>query len=464
MYLGTESETANDQAAAHRRQNKMSILDVYRLGIAGLRAGYAAGDFSPVDVARQHFERISRFNPTLNAYISLDRKRALSDAAASELRYKEDTQLPLDGIPVAIKANIAVAGLELNAGMAARKGIIASEDAAIVTALREAGAVILGTLNMHEAALGASTDNPFFGRGTNPHGEHRSPGGSSGGSAIAVAAGLCVAAIGTDTLGSIRIPASYCGVFGLKPSHGAVSDDGLIPVSAQFDAIGPMARSMEDLSYLSNILVKPDLSAAMQRSRFMTLENFGGVSVDPAVQAAYQFVIDQLATERPMPFALPHPCGRARVGAFAIAIRDMIGDLVELGPGRCDQLSEELTGLIDFSIKRGDDRLSEDARIVSEMAEALKTALGENGLLLLPTTPQVAFRQEDSAPTSAADLTALANLAGLPALSLPIGRDPEGMPIGLQIIGPLGSEALVIAQARMINDRIKGYTPPPHYW
>lgn len=464
MYMETESEAVHDKARRNRWPNKMAMSEVYRLGIGGLRTGYAAGDFSPVDVARQHFERISRFNPTLNAFIALDRKRALSDAAASEIRYREDKQLPLDGIPVAVKANIAVEGLEHNAGMAARKGIIASKDADIVTQLRDAGAIVLGTLNMHEAALGASTDNPFFGRGINPHGEGRSPGGSSGGSAAAVAAGLCVAAIGTDTLGSIRIPASYCGVFGLKPSHGAVSDQGVVPVSARFDAVGPIARSMEDIAYLSNILIKPDLSTAMQRSRFLVLGNLGGVSPDPDVRTAYQFVIDQLAPDKPTAISLPHPCGRARVGAFAYAVRDLVADLVDLGPARCDQFSDELTSLLEFGINRGDAMLKEDAKIVLAMADALVKALGTNGLLLLPTTPQTAFLQDGNPPTNMADWTAIANMAGLPALSLPIGRDSDGLPIGLQIIGPPGCEALTIAQARMINDRIKGYTPPPHYW
>jgi aspartyl-tRNA(Asn)/glutamyl-tRNA(Gln) amidotransferase subunit A len=440
------------------------MKDAWQNGIAGLRAAYAADTTNPVTVVKQHFARIEKYNPALKAFIELDRETALAEAAASAERYNEDRQLPLDGIPVAVKANIAVKGLDLNAGMAAREGMIAQEDATIVRQLREAGAIILGTLNMHEAALGATTDNPFFGRAINPHGAGLTPGGSSGGSAAAVAAGLCVAAIGTDTLGSIRIPAAYCGVFGLKPGEGSVSHDGLVPLSSEFDAIGPITRSMEDLSYLTNILVKPDLSAAMQRSRFLVLENLGGVAVDPAVQSAFQFALDQILPEKPSPMSLSFECSRVRVAGFAHAVRELIPNLVDLGPDRCAKFSDELVRMIEFGVSRDQADLDEDMIAIRKTRTELWTALGNNGLLLLPTAPQTAFQHGDRAPNNMADLTALANVAGLPAMTMPIARNGDGLPIGLQIIGPRGSEALIIAQARMINDRIKGYAPPADYW
>ncbi|MEY2926928.1 MAG: hypothetical protein RL367_1405 [Pseudomonadota bacterium] len=438
--------------------------DVWQQGIGSLRAAYAQASVSPVDVVQQHFARIARHDPALKAFIGLDRQTALKEALESEARYADDRQLPLDGIPVAVKANIAVKGLEWNAGMAARKGMIAVEDAAIVRQLREAGAIILGTLNMHEAALGATTDNPFFGRAINPHGEGYSPGGSSGGSAAAVAAGLCVAALGTDTLGSIRVPAAWCGVFGLKPTWGSVSGEGLVPLSAGLDCIGAMTRSMEDLSYLTNILIKPDLSAAMQRSRFVVLDDLGGVVPSQPVQAAYQFALDQVHPEKPTVISLTYPCGRIRLAGFAHAARDLISELVKLGPERCQHLSDELNKTIEFAVERTPQDLAEDRQVIEKTRTELLLALGTNGLLLTPTTPQTAFRQGDTVPTTMADWTAIANIAGLPAVSLPVSRDPGGLPIGLQIIGPPGSEALLIAQARMINDRIKGYIPPVAYW
>jgi aspartyl-tRNA(Asn)/glutamyl-tRNA(Gln) amidotransferase subunit A len=408
-------------------------------------------------------ERAERLNPRLKAFIEIDRDGALAAATESEERYKTETQRPLDGIVIGVKANIAVRGLELSAGMAARKGMIAEKDAAIVAKLRGAGAIILGTLNMDEAALGAITDNETFGRCLNPHGEGCTPGGSSGGSAAAVAAGLCVAALGTDTLGSIRIPASYCGVYGLKPTHGAISDEGIVPLSRAFDAVGPLARSIEDIAFLSNVLVSPDLSTAMQRSRHFMLSDWGGVEGDKAITGPFQFAMDQLS-ERPQEVTLDQSCARVRLAGLVVAAHELAVELVELGPDRCARISSGVERVIDFALSRSEEDLADDQAIIKSARQQLREVIGNNGILILPTTPQVAFAHDQRAPNNQADWTALANIAGLPAISIPIGRSPDLMPIGLQLIGPPGAEALLIAQARMISDRMKGYAPPVAWW
>jgi aspartyl-tRNA(Asn)/glutamyl-tRNA(Gln) amidotransferase subunit A len=408
-------------------------------------------------------ERAERLNPRLKAFIEIDRDGALAAATESEERYKTETQRPLDGIVIGVKANIAVRGLELSAGMAARKGMIAEKDAAIVAKLRGAGAIILGTLNMDEAALGAITDNETFGRCLNPHGEGCTPGGSSGGSAAAVAAGLCVAALGTDTLGSIRIPASYCGVYGLKPTHGAISDEGVVPLSRAFDAVGPLARSIEDIAFLSNVLVSPDLSTAMQRSRHFMLSDWGGVEGDKAITGPFQFAMDQLS-ERPQEVTLDQSCARVRLAGLVVAAHELAVELVELGPDRCARISSGVERVIDFALSRSEEDLADDQAMIKSARQQLREVIGNNGILILPTTPQVAFAHDQRAPNNQADWTALANIAGLPAISIPIGRSPDLMPIGLQLIGPPGAEALLIAQARMISDRMKGYAPPVAWW
>jgi aspartyl-tRNA(Asn)/glutamyl-tRNA(Gln) amidotransferase subunit A len=184
------------------------MSDLHRLGIADLRRAYAAGDTSPAAVVEHYLARIETHQPQLRCYIEVDGAGARAAAEESGRRIAQGAVRPLEGVPVAVKANIAVEGLEWNAGMEARRGIVAAEDAEAVRRLRAAGAVILGTLNMHEAALGATTDNPWFGRAMNPHRDGYTPGGSSGGSGAAVSAGLCLASLGTDTLGSVRIPAA----------------------------------------------------------------------------------------------------------------------------------------------------------------------------------------------------------------------------------------------------------------
>jgi aspartyl-tRNA(Asn)/glutamyl-tRNA(Gln) amidotransferase subunit A len=439
------------------------MTDWHRLGISELHSAYAAGEVAPAAVLDHYLARIDRHDSTLRSYIAIDAASARMAADRSLQRIREDVRRPLEGIPVAVKANIAVRGLELNAGMKAREGIIAAEDAAVVTRLREAGAVVVGTLNMHEAALGAVTDNPFFGRCLNPHGEGRTPGGSSGGSGAAVSAGLCVAALGTDTLGSIRIPSAYCGVFGLKPTTGAIADAGLVPLSARFDAIGPIARSMDDLSILTNVLVNPDLSVAMRRSRFLLLDGLGGVACEPEVARAFDAAVATLPGEKEL-LSLPAACGEVRTSAFVLAARDLAVHLVDLGEARCEAFSEELAYLIDFAVMRDAADVRQDAARVAETARIVRAEIGDNGILLMPTAPQTAFAQGTRAPSNQADFTALANVAGLPSISIPIGFGKDSMPVGMQLVGPPGGEAMLVAHARMINDAVRGYAPPRHYW
>jgi aspartyl-tRNA(Asn)/glutamyl-tRNA(Gln) amidotransferase subunit A len=439
------------------------VSDWHQLGIGELRSAFARGTSSPLAYVQAMVERVERLNPRLKAFVEIDAERALAAAAESEDRYHTETQRPLEGIVIGVKANIAVKGLEWSAGMAARRGIISEKDAAIVAKLRAAGAIILGTLNMHEAALGGTTDNEAYGRCLNPHGEGCTPGGSSGGSGAAVAAGLCVAALGTDTLGSIRIPAAYCGVFGLKPSHGALSDDGVVPLFRDFDAVGPLARSMDDIAFLSNVLIAPDLSTAMQRSRYLTLPDLGGVEGSASVTESFSFALGQLA-ERPAPLQLDHDCTRIRRAGIVLATRALAVELVSLGPDRCAEISPDVERVIDFALNRSDADLAEDEAIVRSIRTALRAEIGNNGILVTPTVPQTAFLHGTRAPGNQADWTVLANIAGLPAISIPIGRSPDLMPIGMQLIGPPGAEALLIAQARMLSDRMKAYSPPVAWW
>jgi aspartyl-tRNA(Asn)/glutamyl-tRNA(Gln) amidotransferase subunit A len=434
------------------------------LGIADLKAAYARGELSPSRYVAAQLDRIERLNPRLKAFIEIDRERAMSDARECDRRFQEDQPRPLEGITMGIKSNIAVKGLELNAGMASRRDIVAEEDADCVEKLRAAGVVILGSLNMHEAALGATTDNLAYGRCLNPHGlnqggDGRTPGGSSGGSGAAVAAGLCTAALGTDTLGSVRIPAAYCGVYGLKPTHSSISTKGLVPLCDSLDAIGPLARSMDDLSYLSNILFAPDLATAMQRARFVTLDDLGGVEYEPEIGRAYLSAISALPTV-PDRMSLPYSAKRIRTAGFARAARELAVHMVPLGEDRCSLMSDDLVRLIEFGLSRDEALLAEDEEILADVKAQITFALGTNGILVLPTAPQVAFLHDTRAPVNQADWTGLANIAGLPAVSLPMGLGADQMPIGIQLVGPAGAEALLISQARAMDERLRAYTPP----
>ncbi len=347
---------------------------------------------------------------------------------------------PLAGVTLGVKANIAVRGLPWTAGMALHRGRIAERDATVVARLRATGATVLGTLNMNEAALGATTDNPWFGRTLNPHGEGRTPGGSSGGSGAAVAGGLCDLALGTDTLGSVRIPAAYNGVYGLKPTNGALPDDGLEPMHRGFDAIGPLAGSLDLLERAWRVL-SPGAATAGSPAQFLTLERLGGVECEPAVLDGYRRALARIGPAQEI--ALP-PLGETRAAGFVEAARELSRHLG--ADRRSDLLSKDLLWLLDYA-----DAAEPNPALLAEVRDRLRAAIGTDGVLILPTAPQVAFAHGGRAPANQADFTAIANIAGLPALSLPAGQDAEGMPVGVQLVGPPDGEALLFAVARRLD-------------
>lgn len=362
---------------------------------------------------------------------------------------------PLAGLTVGVKANIAVAGLPWTGGMGLYRDRIADTDADVVARFRAAGATVLGSLNMHEAALGGTTDNPFYGQTQNPHRLGFTPGGSSGGSAAAVAAGLCDITLGTDTLGSIRIPAAYCGVYGLKPTHGAVSQDGLICLEPSFDVIGPMAASLALVEAGWQALGGSAASGTHTLSRLVLLGGLGGVTVEPVVERAYARAIA----------ALDHP-------TQTLTLADAPGTLREAGLGACIAwLSTELgeaahsQGISPAlaAILRLGDRLPLRPEVIARAKTQLIDVLGDDGILLLPTAPQTAFAHGQHPPANQADFTTLASVAGLPALSLPAGCNDDGMPVGIQIVGPAGSEGALFETARRLDAALNAYRRPPHF-
>jgi len=432
---------------------------LHRLGVAELAAAYAARETTPSRVLEHMLMRVEELDPQLRAFIEVDEPGARQAAAASEARLAGASSGTLEGVPLAIKANVDVAGLEASAGMEARRGIVATQDAAAVARLRGAGAIILGTLNMHEAALGADNDNPWFGRAINPHGAGRTPGGSSGGSAAAVAAGLCVAALGTDTLGSIRIPAAYCGVYGLKPGAGLVSQQGLEMVVEAFDTIGPLARSLDDLEAVFRAIADPQEAHAI--GSISLLKDLGGVSCEAPVMDAYARAVAAVhangltAIER-----LDLELERVRLAGFITASRELGERLAELRAAQPSGFSEHLSFLLDYGARRSGEEVTEVNKVLDIARSRVREAVGD-GALLLPTAPQAAFVHGSRAPVNQADFTALASVAGLPALAIPAGLDPHGLPVSVQLVGGFGNELGLIDLARRLEHQLGGFVPPP---
>ncbi|QXQ06397.1 amidase [Sphingosinicellaceae bacterium] len=428
-------------------------MELHRLGIAGLTRAYAAGETTPSEAIAAALAGIDRLNPRLNAFADLDRAGAARAAAESDQRFRDGSARPLEGVPVGIKSNIAVAGLPWTAGMELRRDVVAGHDAPMVAGLRAAGAIILGTCGMHEAALGATSDNPWFGRIGNPHRGGVSPGGSSGGSGAAVAAGLCVVALGSDTLGSIRIPAAYNGIYGLKPTWGAVDATDVFPLAPGLDTVGPLARSIDDLAALWRVIGGGDPTFAFRQ--LLLLDAIG--EVDVAVRAGYEAAL--AAIDLPCStLRFPDPLPAIRLSGFAAMGHALIAELGDARHARSAALSPDLAATLAFC-----DGVAPDPDLLARTRTALVDALGTDGVLLMPTVPQVAF-EHGRAPMTMADFTGFANIAGLPALSIPAGRDGGGLPVAVQIVGPAGSEAALFDLGRDLDAALAGYAPPPARW
>lgn len=405
----------------------------------------------------------------LNAFITLLPDSALAAARASDARRAGGHPLgPLDGIPMAIKDNIAIHGVPTTDGTRAFATRIAPADATVITRLRAAGAVIVGTLNMHEGALGATTDNPFWGRCDNPAAPGHTPGGSSGGSAAAIAAGIVPLTLGTDTMGSVRIPAAYCGLWGLKPTGGLIPVTGLSHLSWTLDTIGPLATCADDLARLTAILAGPDADDPDSRPlppgwsatapapdlSQVTLGLPDGTLLSTCtlqVRAAFDALVTRArakgVTFRPVPAWDTGALRRAGLLLSEAECGHLIGAALDSSP---EGFSDSFRAAITYGRTAPGAKVAAAYRILSRAAHDARRALQGLDAFLLPTAPQQPFPHGTPSPANQADFTALANVAGLPALAFPLPTD--GLPLSAQLIGPAFSEGSLIALAKVLSD------------
>ncbi len=405
-----------------------------------------------------HLARIEALNPRLNAFLHVDAEGARRAAAGSDARRAAGATFgPLDGLTLALKDNIDVSGLPTTAGMATRRGRIAQSDAFVVQRLREAGMVILGKLNMHEAALGATNDNPHHGRCENPHRAGFTPGGSSGGSAAAVAAGLCALALGTDTMGSVRLPAAYCGVVGFKASFGLVSTRGTVACGYALDHVGPLVRSLADLRLVMPVLGAFDAACAdarrvppaeaLARPRFVAARVTPNLGLEREVKAAY---VKAIAALRERGHAVDelslaaYDFGRARRAGLLMVEADLLVEHAADWREQPQHFSPELARFMRYAEGQTATAYAGAARVVAAAQVEVARWFQHGDVMLLPTTPQTAFSFDAPVPANQADLTSIANMAGVPALTVPLPREPGELPVGLQFIAPVGHEATLL--------------------
>lgn len=383
------------------------------------------------------FGSLEAANGPLNAFSDFDRAAVGGEG-------------PLAGLTIGVKANIAVAGMPWHAGLAAFETRLAECDADVVALLRQSGATIIGVLNMEEAALGAKSDNPHFGAVQNPHRIGFTPGGSSGGSGAAVAAGLCDVALGTDTMGSVRIPAAHCGIYGFKPATASVSQAGLEPADLSLDAIGPLARDLATLERAARVI--SGFGDDPLDGAGATLAEHG-VEVQPEVARCFEAALAALDTT-PQPVALTHPQSRIRFAGFIGVSREMAAHL------RGVATSERLAKLLTYGPRRSLEDWAEDRAVLDRTRDEVRAVVDEHGFLILPTVPNPPFPHSDPEPAAQADFTCLANIAGLPSISLPAGWTSDGLPVGVQLVGPAGAEAGLFALARQLDEKLRAYRPP----
>jgi aspartyl-tRNA(Asn)/glutamyl-tRNA(Gln) amidotransferase subunit A len=409
------------------------------------------------DAIAASLARAQAANPRLMCFIDFDQAGAVAAAGALG---------PLQGLTGAIKGNIAVRRLANTAGSGARRGYIAVADADVVSLLRQAGACLLGTLNLHEGALGATTRNEAFGWCQNPWRAGYTPGGSSGGSGAAVAAGLVDFALGSDTLGSIRIPAAYCGVFGYKPGGSWLSPQGAVPLAADFDQIGPLARDAGTLIAVAKALGAPGLKdgpVALAGRRLGVLQ--GWETVPPAIARVVDGAMARLAGAGVtlVPVRLPEDLTVRDVvlAGFTVCAHEAATE--HWAPEMADPasgISDGFRFLMGYGLKAAGNGQLEAARQLCERARAATVALLERERLdglVSPTAPETAFPDADEPPTQAG-FTCLANLAGLPSVSGPAGL-VDGLPVGLMITGAPQTDALCLSLAQLLEP-----LPPPSPW
>jgi aspartyl-tRNA(Asn)/glutamyl-tRNA(Gln) amidotransferase subunit A len=422
---------------------------------------------SPVELTEAYLARIDELDSRLNCFITLTTEQAMEQARQAEAAIQRGGYLgPLHGIPLALKDLYETAGVRTTAGSTFLADNVPLNDAVAVQKLKAAGMVNLGKLNMHEIALGVTNNNPHYGACHNPWQVDLTPGGSSGGSGAALAAGLCPGSLGTDTGGSIRIPASLCGIVGLKPTYGRVSTRGVITLSWNLDHAGPMARSVSDAALLLQVIAGYDpqdpysadvpvedyinqLGAGVRSWRvglaggdfFRRADQQVLAAVDQAAQAFAELGAQISEVEIPNGYEAALANGMMTVSDAAAFYREQLESQPE-GFGK-DVLERLRSGAgmssTEYILAR---------RTQTLMRRQFQDFFEEYDLLLTPTTPITAPALEGPDAIEQARrltrFTAPFNLTGLPALSLPCGFSMEGLPVGLQIIGPAWAEARLL--------------------
>jgi aspartyl-tRNA(Asn)/glutamyl-tRNA(Gln) amidotransferase subunit A len=476
--------------------------------IHGLHAAYRRGETTPTAVVEEFLARIEGLDGRVGAYLTVMRDEALAAAREADVRYRRGSTLgPLDGIPLAMKDNLCTRGARTTAGSRILERFVPPYDATVVARLKAGGAVLLGKTNLDEFAMGSSTEYSAYQVTRNPWDLSRVPGGSSGGSAAAVAAGLAAGALGSDTGGSVRQPAAFCGIVGLKPTYGRVSRYGLIAFGSSLDQIGPLGGDVRDVAILLGAIAGPDprdatsvdepvpdyaadLGAGVRGLRLGVPDEYFTEGMDPEVERAVRQAIDVLralgaSIERVSLPTTEHALAVYYIVAPAEASSNLARydgvkyglrvpgarDLVDMyGRTRAAGFGAEVKRRImlgTYALSAGyyDAYYGQAQKVRTLVARDFQRAFAEVDLIVAPTTPNVAFKhgeKEDPLAMYLNDVFAVpANMAGLPGVSVPCGFSAAGLPIGLQLIGRPFDEASVLRAAHAYEEATPWHARTP---
>jgi aspartyl-tRNA(Asn)/glutamyl-tRNA(Gln) amidotransferase subunit A len=447
-----------------------TATDLHYLTLHELAGRIRAKEVSPVEATVATLERIERLNPKLNAYITVTAEQALAEARAAEReiaagRYRG----PLHGVPIGVKDLCETKGVRTTAGSKILSDWVPDADAPVVQKLRAAGAVIAGKLNMHEYAFGTTGVNPHFGACRNPWDVDRITGGSSSGSGSAVAAGLCYAAIGSDTGGSIRVPSSLCGIAGIKPAHGRVSLRGVVPLSFSLDHLGPMARTTRDCAHVLSAIAGYD-SEDETSADAPVLDWSSGVEggikglrvgiaratladAAPSVQQAFEQAVAAL---RELGAETKDVDTSFMNTAFAMGGAVLLSEAAAFHKERIEQRPQDFGEDVLMRLRMGMETKAVDyIRALQYLRELRRTCddalLRDIDLLVMPTTimtaPRIDSVTKDDPTLGLSRLTLPFDATAQPSMSIPCGFDENGLPIGLMLTGRRFEEATVFRAA-----------------
>jgi Asp-tRNA(Asn)/Glu-tRNA(Gln) amidotransferase A subunit family amidase len=447
---------------------------------------------SPVELVEAHLTRIEKLNPKLNAFVHVDIEGARRQARVAEAAVRNGEKLGvLHGVPLSIKSSIEVAGLRWEAGTRLRAGIVAERDAPLVARLRQAGAIVLGVTNAPELLMAWETDNLLYGRTNNPWDLARTPGGSSGGEAAAIAAGMSAGGVGSDGGGSIREPAHFSGICGLKPTPGRIPATGHFPESvgpfALLGVVGPMARNMDDLKVLFEVMQGPDdgdPSAApvpmrwpekhdLKRIRIGYFEDDGRTPVTEETRAAVRTAAEALgrAGFQVEPFR-PEGLEQARQlwwQLFGIAGGMVLGPMIRDREADLSPILKEFSSVVAAELSHSGESLLETWIQRDVVRMQVFAQMRDYPVLLCPVASIPAFRHGERSwqvegktvkYLDAWSYTEWFNLLGTPAVAVPVGKSAEGLPIGVQIVARPWQEELVISIAAALEDQLGAYGHP----